>query len=27
LFLVPIRKKRDGILYEAVFNLLKDPAQ
>lgn len=27
LFLVPIQRKRDGVLYEAVFNLLKDEAQ
>lgn len=27
LFLVPIQRKRDGFLYEAVFNLLKDEAQ
>lgn len=27
LFLVPIQKKRDGFVYEAVFNLLKDEAQ
>ncbi len=27
LFLVPIRQRREGILYEAVFNLLKDEAQ
>src|SRR5436190_601474 len=24
LFLVPIRQKKDGIYYEAVFNLLRD---
>lgn len=24
LFLVPVRQKRNGIAYEAVFNLLKD---
>lgn len=27
LFLVPLQRKRDGFLYEAVFNLLKDEAQ
>ncbi len=27
LFLVPIRKKREGLQYEAVFNLLKDQKQ
>ena len=27
LYLVPIRKRQNGILYEAVFNLLKDQAQ
>ena len=27
LFLVPIQQKADGVLYEAVFNLLKDEAQ
>lgn len=27
LFLVPIRQRREGILYEAVFNLLKDEPQ
>jgi len=27
LFLVPIRKQKAGILYEAVFNLLKDEDQ
>ncbi len=26
LFLVPIRHKRNGLLYEAVFNLLNDEA-
>lgn len=27
LFLVPIQKRRAGVLYEAVFNLLKDEAR
>lgn len=27
LFLVPIRRKRSGLGYEAVFNLLKEEAQ
>ncbi len=27
LFLVPLQRKRDGLSYEAVFNLLKDEAQ
>ena len=27
LFLVPIQQKADGVLYEAVFNLLKDETQ
>ncbi len=27
LFLVPIQARRSGLVYEAVFNLLKDEAQ
>ena len=27
LFLGPIQQKRDGVVYEAVFNLLKDEVQ
>ncbi len=27
LFLVPLQQKRDGVVYEAVFNLLKDEVQ
>lgn len=27
LFLVPIQPRRSGLVYEAVFNLLKDEAQ
>lgn len=27
LFLVPIQKRKSGIIYEAVINLLKDEAQ
>ncbi len=27
LFLVPLQQNRDGVLYESVFNLLKDEAR